>query len=80
MCIARKYGLCKIIRRFPKRSFKRKKETNEQNLENIFEKLQNKSRDVMGPLAKLRKVLEDAKQAKDEAVQISVNELLFYVK
>ena len=34
----------------------------------------------MGPLAKLRKVLEDAKQAKDEAVQISVNELLFYVK
>ena len=31
----------------------------------------------MGPLVKLRKVLEDAKQAEDEAVQISINELLF---
>ena len=34
----------------------------------------------MGPLAKLRKILEDAKQAEGEAVQISVNELLFYVE
>ena len=34
----------------------------------------------MGPLAKLWKILEDAKQAEDEAVQISVNELLFYVE
>ena len=34
----------------------------------------------MGPLAKLRKVLEDAKQAEDEAVQISINELLFYAE
>ena len=33
----------------------------------------------MGPLTKLWKILEDAKQAEDEAVQISVNELLFYV-
>ena len=30
-------------------------------------------REVMGPLAKSWKILEDAKQAKDEAVQISVN-------
>ena len=34
----------------------------------------------MGPLAKLQKMLEDAKQTEDEAVQISVNELLFYVE
>ena len=34
----------------------------------------------MGPLAKLWKILEDAKQAEDEAVQTSVNELLFYVE
>ena len=34
----------------------------------------------MGPLAKLWKIREDAKQAEDEAVQISVNELLFYVE
>ena len=34
----------------------------------------------MGPLAKLWKILEDAKQAEDEAVQISVNDLLFDVE
>ena len=34
----------------------------------------------MGPLAKLWKVLEDAKQAEDEPVHISVNELLFHVE
>ena len=32
----------------------------------------------MGTLAKLWKILEDAKQAEDKAVQIIVNELLFY--
>ena len=40
---------------FLKDLLKGKKKTNEQNLENIFEKLQNKTRDVMGPLAKLWK-------------------------
>ena len=64
---------------FLKDLLKEKKKTNGQNLQNIFEKLQNKTRDVMGPLTKLRKILEEAKQAEDEAVQISVNELLFYV-
>ena len=34
----------------------------------------------MGPLAKLWKILEDAKQAEDEVAPISVNELLFYVE
>ena len=34
----------------------------------------------MGPLAKLWKILEDAKQAEDEAVSISVNELIFYIE
>ena len=65
---------------FLKDLLKEKKKTSEQNLENIFEKLQNKTRDVMGPLAKLWKILEDAKQAEDEAVPVSVNELLFYVE
>ena len=65
---------------FLKDLLKENKKTNEQNLENIFEKLQNKTRDVMGPQAKLLKILEDTKQAQDEAVQISVNELLFYVE
>ena len=65
---------------FLKDLLKENKKTNEQNLENIFEKLQNKTRDVMGPQAKLLKILEDAKQAQDEAVHISVNELLFYVE
>ena len=65
---------------FLKDLLKEKKKTNEQNIENIFEKLQNKTRDVMGLLAKLWKFLEDTKQAEDEVVQISVNELLFYVE
>ena len=69
----------KKLDHFLKDLLKEKKKTNEQNLQNIFEKLQNKTRDVMGPLTKLWKILEDAKQAEDEAVQISVNELLFYV-
>ena len=34
----------------------------------------------MGSLANLWKNLEDAKQAEDEAVHISANELLFYVE
>ena len=34
----------------------------------------------MGPLTKLWKIIEDAKQAADEVVQISVNEFLFYVE
>ena len=65
---------------FYKDPLKEKKKTNEQNLESIFEKLQNKTRDVMCPLAKLWKILEDAKQVEDEAVQISVKELFFYVE
>ena len=65
---------------FYKDPLKEKKKTNEQNLESIFEKLQNKTRDAMCPLAKLWKILEDAKQVEDEAVQISVKELFFYVE
>ena len=56
----------------------KKKKTNEQNLENVFEKLQNKTRDVMDQLEKLWKILEDDKQAENETGQISVNELLSY--
>ena len=52
--------------------FFKKKKINKQNLENIFEKLQNKARAVMGSLAKLWEILEDAKQAEDKAAQISV--------
>ena len=48
---------------FLKDLLKEKKKTNKQNLKNIFEKLQNKTRDVMSPLAKLRKILKDVKQA-----------------
>ena len=68
----------KKIDDFLKHLLKEKKKTNEENLENVFEKLQNKTRDVMGSQAKLWKILEDSKQAEDEAAQISVNELLFH--
>ena len=70
----------KKIDDFLKDLLKENKKTNEQNLENVFEKLQNKTRDVMDPQAKLLKILEDAKQAQGETVQISANELLFYVE
>ena len=36
---------------FLKDLLKQKKKTNEQNLERFFEKLQNKTRDVLGPPA-----------------------------
>lgn len=36
-----------------------KKKTNQQNLETFFERLQNKIRDVMGPLGKMWKIFED---------------------
>ena len=51
---------------FFKDLLKEKNKTNEQNLKNVFDELQNKTR--------------DAKQAEDEAAQISVNELLLYVE
>ena len=78
--VAENMNTVKKLDDFLKDLLKENKKTNEQNLENIFEKLQNKTRDVMGPQAKLLKILEDTKQAQDEAVQISVNELLFYVE
>ena len=65
---------------FFKDLLKEKKKTNEQNIKNVYDELQNKTRDVMGPLAKLWKILEDAKQAEEEAAQISVHELLLYVE
>ena len=77
---AKKMGTVKKLYNFLKDLLKVERKTNEQNLENVFEKSQNKMRDVMGPLRKLWKILEDAKQEEDNAVQISVNEMLFYVE
>ena len=59
---------------------KEKRETNRQNIENVLEKLQQKPVDVMGRLSKLWKILEGAKRAKEDAVQISINDLLHYVE
>ena len=42
----------KKIDDFLKDLLKQKQKTNEQNLERICEKLQNKTRDVLGPLGK----------------------------
>ena len=77
---AKKMGTVKKLYNFLKDLLKVERKTNEQNLENVFEKSQNKMRDVMGPLRKLWKILEDVKQEEDNAVQISVNETLFYVE
>ena len=59
---------------------KEKRKTNEQNIENVLEKLQRKTVDVMGPLSKLWNILEGAKGAEEDAVQISINDLLHYVE
>ena len=73
-------GTVKKLYNFLKDLLKVERKTNEQNLENVFEKSQNKMKDVMGPLRKLWKILEDVKQEEDNAVQISVTEMLFYVE
>ena len=59
---------------------KEKRKTNKQNIENVLEKLQRKTVDVMGPLSKLLNILEGAKGAEEDAVQISINDLLHYVE
>ena len=59
---------------------KEKRKTNEQNIENVLEKLQRKTVDVMGPLSKLWNVLEGVKGAEENAVQISINDLHYYVE
>ena len=59
---------------------KEKRTTNKQNTENVLEKLQRKTVDVMGPLSKLWNIPEGAKVAEKDAVQISINDLLHYVE
>ena len=59
---------------------KEKRKTNKQNIENVLEKLQRKTVDVMGPLSKLWNILEGAKGAEEDALQISINDLLHYVE
>ena len=51
---------------------------NEQNIENALEKLQRKTVDMMGLLSKLWNILEGAKGPEEDAVQISINDLLHY--
>ena len=58
----------------------KKRNANELNIENVLEKLQRKTFDVMGPLSKLWNILERAKGAEEDAVQISINDLLHYVE
>ena len=41
---------------------KKKKKTNQQNMRRVFEKLENKTRNSTGPLAKSWKILEYSKQ------------------
>ena len=64
---------------FLKDLLKEKRKFNEQNLDNIFEKFQQKILDAMGPLSKLWSILAEANKAKEDTVQISVAELLQYV-
>ena len=58
---ARKYGHCQKKQTISVMIFFVKKKTDKQNLENNFEKLQDKARAGMGLLANLWKILEDAK-------------------
>ena len=45
-----------------------------------MEKLQQKTVDVMGSLSKLWNILEGAKATEEDAVQISINDLLHYAE
>ena len=53
---------------FLKDILKEKRKTNEKNIENILEKFQCKTVDVMGPLSKLWNVLKGANGAEEDAV------------
>ena len=59
---------------------KEKRKTSEQSVKNVLEKLQRKTVDVMGPLSKLWNILEGAKGAEEDAMQISISDLLHYVE
>ena len=59
---------------------KKKHKINEQNIENNLEKLHRKTVDVMSRLSKLCNILEGAKEAEEDAVQISINDLLHYAE
>ena len=56
------------------------KEKHKTNEENILEKFQRKTFDVIGPLSKLWNILVGAKGAEQYAAQISVNDLFHYVE
>ena len=73
-------GNVKKLDDFLRDILKEKRKTNEQNIENVLEKIQQKTVDVMVPLSKLRNILEGAKGTEEDAVQISINDLLCYVE
>ena len=59
---------------------KEKRKTNKQNIENVLEKLQRKTVNVVGPLSKLWNILEATRGAEEDVVQISINDLLHYIE
>ena len=73
-------GNVKKLDDFLRDILKEKRKTNEQNIENVLEKIQQETVDVMVPLSKLRNILEGAKGTEEDAVQISINDLLCYVE
>ena len=64
---------------FLKDILKERRKTNEQNMENVLEKFQRKTVDVMGRLSKLWSILERVKGAEEDVPQISINDLFHYV-
>ena len=64
---------------FLKDILKERRKTNEQNMENVLEKFQRKTVDVMGRLSKLWSILERVKGAGEDVPQISINNLFHYV-
>ena len=53
---------------------KEKHETNEQNMENVSEKPQRKTLNLMSPLSKIWNLLEGEKWAEQDSLQISIND------
>ena len=58
---------------------KEKHEMNEQNMENVSEKLQRKTLNLMSPLSKIWNILEGAKRAEQDSLQIFINDLLHHI-
>ena len=61
---------------FMKEILKEKRKRTELSMESVLEKLQAKTREVYGPLARVWSYLEDLNESRDTSVEVDINSLL----